>query len=138
VEAKDSLPIIIDHLSVDIGFGDPQRLANSLMQHLSADLTDEQRDQIKKQHTETENLRTKSVYVDFDQALANETSPSEISEETVVRWLENARLGIGMLRFLRAERPDLRNLIASMPAKLREEAESTRDKMIANLKARAV
>src|SRR5262249_27273155 len=134
-DAKEGLPTIVEHLVADFGFGGPERLANSLMEFLSTDLTSEQKVALEKHYADLEKLRTQSIYVDFDNSLAIESIPSRIPEKTVERWIENARMGIGMLAFLRAEKPDLRGLIASMPLEFREETKKKSEEMIANLRA---
>jgi AbiV family abortive infection protein len=133
-EGSEGLAALVELTLQDVGFGSPERLANSLIKYLSSEKTDDQKAALEKTYLDLEKLRTQSVYVDFNEDLSLQSVPSRVSGGKVDYWIENARLGVGMLSFLRADKPELRNLVVSMPKVFREDVEKQSNEMIAKMR----
>jgi len=136
-EGKDGLAALVA-LSLDnIGMGNPEQLARTLMEFLSAERNEDEKAAQKESYANTEELRTQSVYVDVNDDLSIKSSPRQIASDKAKLKIEHAKLGVAILAFLRSPHPDFSALIESFPDNFRKEVETQANELITKMREAA-
>ena len=132
-----NLAVIKEDLLGHIGWGNPQRLAQIIMERLYPSTTAVLGEDTRKESDRVESLRRASVYVDLEANLEVRTTPRQISIQQGEAQLETARAGVALLDLLENRTFDLDALIAKLPKSLRDWTISDVDKLVASIQQKS-